>query len=148
MRFSIPSNIRRRLFSFSICEITPETASTIRLDAVLSADGADLGAEGVGAPKAVKVPNNNQVDIARSDDAHQLGKLGAVGAELVQPVVVSAVTLYGHLADHFPFAPLTEVAAHLELLGDTVLLLRSLSPSGYGGDYDGTHQDTPLFSCI
>jgi len=74
--------------------------------------------------------------------------LGAVGAELVQPVVVSAVTLYGHLADHFPAPPLAEIAADLELLRDAVLLLGSLSTSGHGGDYDGTHQDTPLFSCI
>jgi len=65
--------------------------------------------------------------------------LGAVGAEFIQPVVVSAVAFDGHLADHFPAPPLAEIAADLELLGDAVLLLGSLSASRHGGDYDSTH---------
>jgi len=114
------------------------------LNVVLSTDGADLSAESIGAPEAIEISNYNQVNVARADNAHQLGKLGAVGAEFIQPVVVSAVALNDHFANYFPDSLLAEVMADLKLLRNAILLLSGLSPSGDGGDYDGAQVALPI----
>jgi len=114
------------------------------LHAMLAAESRQLSAQSIGAPKAVIVPADHQVYSPRFNQLDELAVFGAVADDLVEPVVVAAVPFDAKRSDNNPAPGIADLAADLELLGNAILLLGSLSPGRDGGDYDGTQVALPI----
>jgi len=114
-------------------------AHRVDLATVLSAEGAELGLKGGGAPEAVIALDNHEVGGLSPNQANDLGKLGTVGHNLVEPIILAGVSRNGDLPDDGPAVLLAGSPTIRELLGEGGPILCSLPFGTDGGDDEGAH---------